>query len=266
MTVRSTRDWLQLAPTSMAAGIDDAKWGSRGICHDATMKLFKGGIGCPKSIAVEGFPPPLTAPLVRRGKQLRERVISSIGLAAAAPVFFAAAVAIKVEGVFRPNARGPVFFTEARVAQGRIIGMLKFRILTSEGLASLGSGPTHIAHLEQAGELTRVGRVLKQWYLDELPQLINIARGDIGLIGTRPYPVELYLEEMEQGVTRKRDMPAGLIGPVQSHKGDPADPDGVALDGAYWDLYQHASRARLLLEDLRIVARSVRVQLEHKGI
>jgi lipopolysaccharide/colanic/teichoic acid biosynthesis glycosyltransferase len=175
-------------------------------------------------------------------------------------------LAIKLEGLLRPSARGPVFFTEARVAQGRIIRMLKFRILTSEGLASLGSGPTHIAHLERAGKLTRVGRVLKQWYLDELPQLINIARGDIGLIGTRPYPVELYLEEMEQGVTRKRDMPAGLIGPVQSHKGDPADPDGVTLDAAYWDLYQHASGARLLLEDLRIIARSVRVQLEHKGI
>jgi lipopolysaccharide/colanic/teichoic acid biosynthesis glycosyltransferase len=189
-----------------------------------------------------------------------------VGVVLASPVFVGAALAIKVEGLLDRNAGGPVFFSEDRIARGRVIRMLKFRILTTAGLTSLGSGPTHIAHLERAGELTRVGRVLKQWYLDELPQLINIAKGDIGLIGTRPYPVELYLEEMEQGITRKRDMPAGLIGIVQSHKGDSADPDGVELDRYYWELYQHASAVRLLVEDLRIVARSLRVQLEHKGI
>lgn len=212
------------------------------------------------------IPPAPASPIVRRGKELCERLIGGVAVIAASPVFLGVAVAIKAEGVLDAGARGPVFFAEDRIARGQVIPMLKFRILTSAGLASLGPGPTHIANLERAGELTRVGRFLKQWYLDELPQLVNIARGDIGLIGTRPYPIELYLEEMVRGITRKRDMPAGLIGPVQSHKGDPADPDGVALDHDYWELYQHASALRLLLEDVRIVARSVRVQLEHKGI
>lgn len=213
-----------------------------------------------------GLPAHPEASIVRRGKELRERLIGGIAVVLASPIFLGAAIAIKAEGVLDAGARGPVFFAEDRIARGRVIRMLKFRILTRAGLASLGPGPTHIAHLERAGELTRVGRFLKQWYLDELPQLMNIARGDIGLIGTRPYPIELYLEEMERGVTRKRDMPAGLIGPVQSHKGDPADPDGVALDEEYWDLYQHATPRRLLREDLRIFVRSLRVQLEHKGI
>lgn len=215
---------------------------------------------------VYGLPAPPAAPLIRGGGELRGRLIGCTALVLTSPVFLGAAAAIKVEALFDPAARGPVFFAEDRIARGRVIRMLKFRILTRAGLASLGPGPTHIAHLERAGELTRVGRFLKQWYLDELPQLVNIARGDIGLIGTRPYPIELYLEEMEQGVTRKRDMPAGLIGPVQSHKGDPHGPDGVALDEEYWDLYQHASPHRLLWEDLRISARSLRVQLEHRGI
>lgn len=197
---------------------------------------------------------------------MRERVIGLLGLVLTSPVFAVCAAAIKVEGLLDGNCQGPVFFAEDRIARGRVIKMLKFRTLTRAALESLSSGPTHIAHLEKAGELTRVGRVLKQWYLDELPQLINIAKGDIGLIGTRPYPIDLYIEEIEQGIERKRVMPAGLIGPVQSRKGDPAFNDGVSLDERYWDLFCNASGWQLLKEDVQIILRSVRVQLEHKGI
>ena len=212
------------------------------------------------------LPAPPADPVRRRGKELRERIVGVVGLVLTSPLFGACAAAIKIEGLLDPDAAGPVFFREARIARGRVIQMLKFRILTREALESLDAGPTHIAHLERSGRTTRVGRVLKQWYLDELPQLINIARGDIGLIGTRPYPVELYAEEIEKGIERKRLMPAGLIGPVQSHKGDPAFSDGVSLDARYWDLFQHASAWHLLREDLRILFRSAKVQLEHKGI
>jgi hypothetical protein len=76
--------------------------------------------------------------------------------------------------------------------------------------------------------------------------------------------VELYEAELAVGVTRKRDMPAGLVGPVQSRKGSGMDP--IALDLDYWDAYQHWPGWRLLLLDARIVARSMRVLLEHKGI
>lgn len=201
----------------------------------------------------------------RRGKELRERVVAAIVLALLGPVFAAAAVAIKLESLLLPNARGPVLFSEKRISRGREIDLLKFRTLTAAALGSLGPGPTHIGVLERQGEMTRVGRFLKQWYLDELPQLWNIVRGDMFLIGTRPYPVELYEEELERGVTRKRDMPAGLIGPVQAAKGMESA-SGVDLDLEYWDAFQHASAATLLAIDAGIVWRSLRVQLEHKGL
>lgn len=204
-------------------------------------------------------------PKRRRGKEYRERVAAVALAIATSPLFLLCAVAIKMEGVFFAEARGPVFFTEKRISRGRVIDLLKFRVLTRTALRSLGSGPTHIATLEQRGELTRVGRLLKQWYLDELPQLLNIARGDMFLIGTRPYPIELYEEELARGVTRKRDMPAGLIGPVQAAKGHQRS-DQVQLDERYWELFLRGPWWRLLLEDLRIVGRSIRVQLEHRGI
>lgn len=182
------------------------------------------------------------------------------------PVFAICAAAIKLEGLFDRDARGPVFFVEQRVSRGKIIGLLKFRTLTRSALADVGEGPTHIAVLEKQGRVTRSGRMIRQWYLDELPQLINIVKGDMFLIGTRPWPLELYEAEMAQGVTRKRDMPAGLVGPVQAHKGDPSDPNGRELDAEYWAAFQTYPGWRLFLVDLGILWRSAKVQLQHKGI
>lgn len=201
----------------------------------------------------------------RRGKEVRERVLALLLLVPAAPIISACALAIKLEGILVRDARGPVFFREERIARGRVVVMLKFRTLRRSTLAKLPEGPTHIGVLERRDLMTRSGWWLKQWYLDELPQLWNIVRGDIGLVGTRPYPVELYEEELAQGITRKRDMPSGLIGPVQASKGMKGA-DQLALDAAYWEAFQTYSGIRLLLLDLRIVYRSLRVQLSHKGL
>ena len=198
-----------------------------------------------------------------RAKELRERSVAAVAFVLTSPLLALAAVAIKVEGLLDPRARGPVLFRETRIAQGREIELLKLRTLTAASLASLGPGPTHIKHLEAEGT-TRVGAVLKAWYLDELPQLWNIVRGDMLLIGTRPYPIELYEEELARGVTRKRDMPAGLIGPVQALKGSTFD--ALAADAEYWQALQHRVPGRLLLLDLKILWRSARVVLEHRGL
>ena len=208
-----------------------------------------------------------TEPFRRRGKELRERALAVLILLPTGPIFLACALALKLEGLIDRRARGPVFFTEDRISRGRRIRLLKFRTLDAEALASLDTtGPTHIAELEKAGHMTRAGRMIRQWYLDELPQLLNIVRGDMFLIGTRPAPIELYEEEMARGITRKRDMPGGLIGPVQAHKGDPAFEEGVRLDSEYWDAFRELSGWQLLKLDVQILLRSLRVVREHKGI
>ena len=206
-------------------------------------------------------------PLRRRGKEWRERIAALVLLLPAAPVMLLCAAAIKLEAIVDRKARGPVFFTEARISRGRVIRMLKFRTLPAATLASLDlSQPTHIADLEQAGHLTRAGRLIRQWYLDELPQLFNIVKGDMFLIGTRPYPVGEYEAELAKGITRKRDMPAGLVGLVQSHKGQLDVLDEVELDRVYWEAFKTYSAWRLFLLDLRILFRSAKVQAEHRGL
>lgn len=205
-----------------------------------------------------------SAPFRRRGKELRERIVAALLLVPTAPLFVVCASLIKLEGLVDRDARGPVFFTETRVSRGRRFGLLKFRTLRASALATLEpDAPTHIAKLEKAGGLTRAGKLIRQWYLDELPQLLNIVRGDMFLIGTRPWPVELYEADLAKGRTLKRDMPAGLIGMVQAHKGHAVERD---LDAEYWEAFRTLSAWRLLLLDLKIVAGSLRVQLEHRGL
>ena len=200
----------------------------------------------------------------RRGKEIREQVLALLLLLPATPVFALCGLLIKLEGLVDRDARGPVFFREVRISRGTRFDLLKFRTLKASALATLAPGePTHIAKLEKSGGLTRAGRLIRQWYLDELPQLLNIVRGDMFLIGTRPWPIELYDADVQAGRTLKRDMPAGLIGPVQAHKGRETKTD---LDAAYWEAFQSYSAWRMLVLDLKIILQSIRVQLEHKGI
>lgn len=204
------------------------------------------------------------APIRRRGKEVRERTLAALMLVPASPIFAICTLLIKLEGLVRPDARGPVFFTETRISRGKPFGLLKFRTLRASSLAALPPGqPTHIALLEKAGGLTWSGRLIRQWYLDELPQLLNIVRGDMFLIGTRPWPLELYEADIAKGRTLKRDMPAGLIGPVQAAKGLPVEVD---LDDEYWEAFRTLSPWQLFRLDLKIIRDSLRVQLEHKGI
>jgi lipopolysaccharide/colanic/teichoic acid biosynthesis glycosyltransferase len=196
------------------------------------------------------------------------RVLALLGLVLLAPVFAAISVAIKLEGLVRPSARGPVLFVEERMSRGQPFGLIKFRILDRSALRSLGPGPSHIKHLELAGNehVTLVGRFLKRFYLDELPQLFNIVKGDMALIGTRPWPLELCQEEIARGITRKVDMPAGLLGPVQAHKGNESSPGGIALDLDYFEAYKTLPLPKLIALDLRIAARCIKVMLEGKGL
>jgi lipopolysaccharide/colanic/teichoic acid biosynthesis glycosyltransferase len=129
------------------------------------------------------------------------KVVALLGLILLSPVFAAIAVAIKLEGMLRPSARGPVFFVEERMSRGRAFALIKFRILDRSALRSLGPGPSHIKHLELAGNehVTLVGRFLKRYYLDELPQLFNIVKGDMALIGTRRGPGSCVKKRSPEG-------------------------------------------------------------------
>ncbi|MGH3013626.1 MAG: sugar transferase, partial [Gaiellaceae bacterium] len=111
---------------------------------------------------------------------------ASVGLLVSAPFLAAAAAAVKLED------RGPVLYRQRRVGKdGREFDLLKLRTMVV-GAERLGAG---YAVDEGDPRITRAGRVLRRLSVDELPQLWNVVRGDMSLVGPRPtlgYQVERY--------------------------------------------------------------------------
>jgi len=110
-------------------------------------------------------------------KRLFDASLSAAGLVASAPLWCVIPIAIKIED------GGPVFFPQERVGQdGRVFLALKFRSMRPD--AETLTGPVQAT--ENDPRVTRVGRVLRATAMDELPQLVNILRGDMSFVGPRP--------------------------------------------------------------------------------
>jgi lipopolysaccharide/colanic/teichoic acid biosynthesis glycosyltransferase len=171
-------------------------------------------------------------------------VIASVVLVLLAPVFAAAAVAVKV------SSPGPVLFRQERVGRrGRVFDILKFRTMVCDGDAETAwfvSGDERV---------TRVGRVLRKLSLDELPQLINVLRGEMSLVGPRPerpHYVDRFSASIPSYEARHR-VAVGITGWAQIHGRDrsmDAIPERARFDNDYienWSVWQ----------DLLILVRTV---------
>jgi lipopolysaccharide/colanic/teichoic acid biosynthesis glycosyltransferase len=133
--------------------------------------------------------------------------MAAFGLAATSPILAAAAVAIKLED------GGPVLYRQIRVGRdGEDFELLKLRTMVV-GAEKKGAG-----YAVDVGDsrITRVGRILRRTSVDELPQLWNVVRGEMSLIGPRPtlrYQVETYTARQR----RRLDVRPGLTGWAQVH-------------------------------------------------
>jgi len=169
-----------------------------------------------------------------------DAVGSALGLALASPVLAAAAAAIKLED------GGPVLYRQRRVGKDGVeFELLKLRTMV-EGAEHQGAGLA-----VDAGDrrITRVGRVLRRLSLDELPQLWNVLRGEMSLIGPRP-TVRDQVERYDERQRRRLEVKPGITGWAQVN-GRASLPwaDRIELDVWY---IEHRSP----LLDLRILGRT----------
>jgi len=110
-------------------------------------------------------------------KRLFDFVVSIVSLLIVSPLFLFIALLIKLDS------KGPVFYVQERIGKdGKPFDLVKFRTMVV-GAEETGLG-LEVARDDE--RITRVGRFLRQWTLDELPQLINVLRGEMGLVGPRP--------------------------------------------------------------------------------
>ncbi len=163
-------------------------------------------------IPLIGLREPVITGIPRMAKRAMDIVVAGLSFLVAAPFLLVIAIAIRLE------TRGPALFRQKRVGEnGRLFDMLKFRTMVADAearqqevLAEAGDGQV-IHKRRDDPRVTRVGRLLRRYSLDELPQLINVLRGDMSLVGPRP---ELpWLVEKYKPWQRKRfAVPQGITG------------------------------------------------------
>jgi lipopolysaccharide/colanic/teichoic acid biosynthesis glycosyltransferase len=201
-------------------------------------------------------------------KNVTDKGISGALLVLLSPVFAVAYVGIGLDRVFAPRDRGPLLYRERRISRGREFDLFKFRTLRTTALEQQRHEEAHARLLENDAEnLTWAGRrILKPWYLDELPQLFNVLRGDMSLVGPRPWPASMVRAQVERGLDYRNHVMPGWTGPVQVQKGI-VDPAGYAeLDLAYVEACRRWSGLKLARYDIGILWRTVKVLARGEGL
>lgn len=225
----------------------------------------------------------------------------------ASPLLLMIWVTYKLLGIVFRDDRGPVFRQVYRHAYGGVIPVIKIRISKMEALAAksaamreeevaelsrqLGEdGPrlgnrAQLRFVEDAGpDRTRLGKLIKKMYLDELPQIFNVLKGEMSFVGPRPVPLRDWrcspdhdgwvTLEGERFDYRHRDkLPGGLTGLYQANKSTAVKvnygtflKEGVALDRQYYELLLQATPWKIFKTDLTIICRTIPVLLRHEGI
>jgi len=190
---------------------------------------------------------------------------SLFGLVLTAPLFLAVAAAIKLDS------SGPVFAdTPQRVGKGgRVFKMYKFRSMIKDAHLLLRKDPKFKKLYEQYKNndfkvgtdedprITRIGRFIRKTSLDELPQLANILRGEMSLVGPRAFHVDELAEQQKRFPNSKKNVgkalsvKPGLTGPWQVSGRSSIDfPDRIKLDAAY-------AQSRSILTDLIILVKTI---------
>ena len=247
--------------------------------HDVVDAALTAGcrvLSVPRSVAIAGVEPQLvwrrdkplvelTTPTLRGGqlivKRLMDLIGATVGLVLAAPILIIVAALVKLDSP------GPVFFRQERVGRGgRLFRIFKFRTM------ALGAEDRQEELLEQSiypdrrlfkivgdPRITRLGSWLRRTSLDELPQLFNVLRGEMSLVGPRP-PVPSEVDLYEAHHYARFDVKPGITGPWQvAGRNEVTDFERiVALETAY-------IRNWSLLADLFLLIRTLPAVLNGRG-
>ena len=198
----------------------------------------------------------------RAGRGLKRTfdiVLASLILLMVSPVILVAALLIKLED------HGPIVYRQPRVGhRGQIFECLKLRSMVTNAdeirqqLLDHHDGAGVLFKLKRDPRVTRVGRVIRRYSIDELPQLWNVLRGDMSLVGPRP-ALPLEVDQYQRYVTRRLDVRPGITGLWQvSGRSDLSWDDSVRLDLYYVDNWSFT-------QDLGILFRTAKAVLDARG-
>jgi len=187
-------------------------------------------------------------------KRAFDLVVAGLGLVALLPVLGATAAAVKL------TSRGPVLFRQERVTKGgRVFTMYKFRTMVAEAdeiLEESEADPTTpFFKLQEDPRVTRLGAWMRRWSLDEIPQLFNVIRGDLSLVGPRPLPTDQVAANMDL-LEPRHEVSAGVTGWWQIQgRSDLAAEDSLRMDLFYIENWSLSLDLFIILKTIGAVMR-----------
>ena len=199
-------------------------------------------------------------------KRFLDKAVATSLLTLLSPVIAVVVAVMTIDMLFSRRDRGGFLYREPRISRGQTFDLLKFRTLRTDALAEMRRTGSH-ARLYEAdpSNLTWAGRrILKPWYLDEIPQFLNVLRGDISLVGPRPWPAAMVERQVAEGLTYRHEVMAGLTGPAQVTKG--SDRLYADLDLEYVERAMTLGNWALVRYDLASLGRTIRVMARGEGL
>ena len=189
-------------------------------------------------------------------KRAADFVLSALALLLAAPAMLAIAIAIKAES------EGPVFYISERIGRrGRVFPCFKFRTMVKDAeqlrkhLDPLNERDGVLFKVTNDPRITRLGRFLRKYSLDELPQFFNVLRGEMSLVGPRP-PIASEVEKYKLEHLRRLEVLPGITGlwQVQARQ-DASFEKYIALDTAYVENWSFLLDLKILIQTAEVVLR-----------
>jgi exopolysaccharide biosynthesis polyprenyl glycosylphosphotransferase len=232
---------VQVAPSTMEILIDRAEF-----APGHTVPLFT-------------LRPPVFEGVDFAVKRSFDLVVSSVGLILLSPLFLAVAIAIKL------SSRGPVIYRSVRPGMaGKPFFCFKFRTMREHAeqiqdeLEPLNEQSGALFKIRDDPRLTKVGRLLRRFSLDELPQLVNVVKGEMSLVGPRPLPMRDF-DKLEDWHKKRYLVLPGITGLWQvSGRSELDFDDLVRLDFLYLERWS-------IMLDLSILLKTIPAVLSRRG-
>lgn len=243
-------------------GLKDLTWQLQGLGIDlmvspnvvdvATPRITLRNVGAMPFLHLEE---PQYEGATRWSKFLFDKTFAAAALLCLSPLLVGTAVAVKL------SSRGPVLYRSERIGVGGVpFQMLKFRSMVQDAdrikneLESDSGGV--LFKMKDDPRVTRVGAFLRRYSIDELPQLLNVLRGDMSIVGPRP-PLRSEVEQYDEGVGRRLLVKQGITGLWQvSGRSDLSWDDTVRLDLDYVENWSLVRDAQIIWRTVRAVVRS----------
>ena len=230
-----------------------------GVQANYLADVFRTSLARPRYEAADRTPIVAMKVVTDDNRMAIKRGIDIVGalvlLATLSPLMLAIAIAVKL------TSPGPIIYSQVRHGLRRKrFAMLKFRTMVAEAeslqasLEELNEATGPVFKIKRDPRLTPLGVMLRKFSLDELPQLVNVLKGDMSLVGPRPLPTRDLAHFGEAWLIRRFSVPQGITGLWQiSGRSDLSFDDWIALDLRYIDQWSLALDARILLRTVPAV-------------